>query len=116
MRATTPSPKTFGKSDPVRSLYFVLALLLVLLQFELWFGAGGLRGLEEREDRLDASREETRKLEARNRALEAEVDDLKSGLEAMEERARSDLGMIREGETFIQVVDTPETADETPGR
>ena len=100
----------------VRYVYSVLVLLLLLLQFQLWFGAGGLRGLEERESRLQASRDENRRLEARNRALEAEVDDLKSGLEAIEERARSDLGMIREGETFIQVVDTPETMNEALGR
>lgn len=100
----------------MRYVYSVLVLLLLLLQFQLWFGAGGLRGLEERESRLQTSREENRRLEARNRALEAEVDDLKSGLEAMEERARSDLGMIREGETFIQVVDTPETMNEASGR
>ena len=100
----------------VRYVYSVLVLLLLLLQFQLWCGAGGLRGLEERESRLQASRDENRRLEARNRALEAEVDDLKSGLEAIEERARSDLGMIREGETFIQVVDTPETMNEALGR
>lgn len=99
----------------MRYLYFVLLSLLVLLQWALWFGEDGLRGLKESERRLEAAQEWTRKLEARNRALGAEVDDLKSGLEAIEERARSDLGMIGEGETFIQVVDEPRTADrETP--
>ena len=92
----------------MRYVYSILTVLLVLLQFQLWFGEGGLRGLKRLENRLDTSREQTRQLEARNKALEAEVDDLKSGLEAMEERARSDLGMIKKGETFIQVVDEPE--------
>ena len=92
----------------MRYVYSILIVLLVLLQFQLWFGEGGLRGLKRLENRLEASREQTHQLEARNKALEAEVDDLKSGLEAMEERARSDLGMIKEGETFIQVVDEPE--------
>ena len=92
----------------MRYVYSILTVLLVLLQFQLWFGEGGLRGLKRLENRLDTSREQTRQLKARNKALEAEVDDLKSGLEAMEERARSDLGMIKKGETFIQVVDEPE--------
>ena len=92
----------------MRYVYSILMVLLVLLQFQLWFGDGGLRGLKNLENRLETSREQTRELEARNKALGAEVDDLKSGLEAMEERARSDLGMIKQGETFIQVVDESE--------
>ena len=97
----------------------VLLVLLLLLQGQLWFGQGSLPDLWRLQDAVRAQQDENRQLEERNAVLAAEVKDLKSGLEAIEERARSELGMIREGETFYQVTDsaTPSTApvtDETP--
>lgn len=83
----------------------VLLFLLLLLQGQLWFGQGSLPDLWRLKRALDAQQEENRGLEERNTALSAEVRDLKSGLEAIEERARTELGMIRDGETFYQVTD-----------
>ena len=81
----------------------ILTVLLVLLQYRLWFGDGGLVELA----RLDSAVEvqENVRLHALNATLEAEVRDLKSGLEAVEERARRELGMIGRDETFFQFVE-----------
>ncbi len=67
--------------------------------------------VRELERAIAAQREENESLRERNRALEAEVNDLKTGLDAIEERARSELGMIREGETFYQVVESQPNLD-----
>ncbi len=81
---------------------WVLVALLAGLQYPLWFGKGGLLRVGELERQLTEQRELNQKLEARNASLEAEVRDLKSGLEAIEERARSELGLVKEGEVFVQ--------------
>jgi len=81
---------------------WVLVALLVLLQYPLWFGKGGLLRVAELERQLTAQRETNQKLETRNASLEAEVRDLKAGYEAIEERARYDLGLVKEGEVFVQ--------------
>ncbi|WP_131111177.1 cell division protein FtsB [Sulfuricystis thermophila] len=81
---------------------WVLAALLILLQYPLWFGKGGLLRVWDLERQLAAQREMNQGLEARNAALDAEVRDLKSGLEAIEERARYELGLVKEGEIFVQ--------------
>lgn len=93
----------------------VLLFLLLLLQGQLWFGQGSLPDLWRLKRAVEAQQDENRQLEERNAALAAEVADLKSGLEAIEERARSELGMIRDGETFYQVTDgiAPEEAAPT---
>ncbi len=83
----------------------VLLVLVVALQLRLWLGSGGLSEVRRLEAALAAQREENTRLEARNLRLAAEVHDLKEGLEAVEERARSDLGMIGKDETFYQLVD-----------
>lgn len=82
-----------------------LALLLGLLQYRLWFGGGGNQQVAELQERVDQQRRQNEGLEQRNAALAAEVADLKSGEAAIEERARSELGMIKPGETFYRVVD-----------
>ena len=82
----------------------VLLVLLVALQIQLWLG-GGLSEVRRLEAALAAQREENASLEARNRRLTAELHDLKEGLEAVEERARGELGMIGQDETFYQFVD-----------
>jgi cell division protein FtsB len=82
-----------------------LAALLAALQYRLWFGGGGNRQGAELQARVDQQRRQNEGLEQRNAALAAEVADLKSGEAAIEERARSELGMIKPGETFYRVVD-----------
>lgn len=87
----------------MRLLVLALVLVLVLLQGRLWFSNDGLRKVWLLDSQVSERSEENRGLAARNAALEAEVLDLKQGLAAAEERARTDLGMIAEGETFFQV-------------
>ena len=81
----------------------VLVALIVLLQYPLWFGKGGWLQVWKVDQQLAAQREANQKLETRNAGLDAEVRDLKSGYEAIEERARYELGMIKDGEVFVQV-------------
>ncbi|MCW8919145.1 MAG: cell division protein FtsB [Gammaproteobacteria bacterium] len=89
----------------MRWLTGIFLLLLLLLQYALWFGNGGLLRVWQLNQAVEAQRVENVRLKERNDALEAEVRDLKQGLEAIEERARSDLGMIQKGETFFQVIE-----------
>ncbi|MCK0715567.1 cell division protein FtsB [Chromohalobacter sarecensis] len=80
-----------------------LVVLIGLLQYHLWFGEGGVRELNHIRHRADVLEEKNDRLQARNDRLAAEVIDLKKGLDAIEERARSDLGMIRRDEQFFWV-------------
>lgn len=80
----------------------LLCLLVLALQFQLWGGRWGIPQLHRLQDRLQLQKTENQTLEHRNRVLGAEVEDLKNGLEAIEERARSELGMIRQGEVFYR--------------
>jgi len=92
----------------MRGLRIVLVLLLVLLgwlQFRLWFGNGGEREVVQLQAQAARQRHDNTGLQQRNDALAAEVEDLKSGEAAVEERARSDLGRIKPGETFSRVVE-----------
>jgi cell division protein FtsB len=82
----------------------MLLLLLILLQYRLWVGPGSLAEVSNLKQEVSQLREEMVGLRERNRALQAEVDDLRSGQSAIEERARSELGMIKQGETFYQVI------------
>mgnify|MGYP001457510382 CR=1 FL=1 len=75
------------------------------MQFQLWLGEDSVRTLNLLNEELVAQKDINTQLEERNRLLEVEVIDLKTGLEAVEERARSELGMIEEGETFYLLVD-----------
>ena len=81
----------------------LLVALIALLQYPLWLGKGGWLRVWDYDRQLQEQREVNQKLEQRNAGLDAEVRDLKSGLDAIEERARYELGMIREGEVFVQV-------------
>jgi cell division protein FtsB len=94
----------------MRWLVITLVLLLGFLQYRLWVGDGSLSELHELRGRISETEEELGRLQARNNALAAEVEDLKTGLEAIEERARSELGMIQTGELFLQVVEKPAAA------
>lgn len=92
----------------VRWLAVILLLLLVALQWKLWVGDHGIRQVHSIEKSVAAQRKENAELTRRNQALEADVRDLKHGRQAVEARARSELGLIKPGETFYQVV--PATA------
>ncbi|MBV8144257.1 MAG: cell division protein FtsB [Gammaproteobacteria bacterium] len=84
-----------------------LTVAIVLLQYRVWFSEDGVRQVSRLRQAVAAQRAENDQLEERNRQLAAEVRDLKTGLDALEERARSDLGMIARNETFYQVVPAP---------
>jgi cell division protein FtsB len=88
----------------MKTLAFILAALLVALQYPLWIGKGSWMRVWELDRGLAQQREANAKLKARNDALDAEVRDLKRGTEALEERARLELGMIKKDEVFYQVV------------
>lgn len=81
----------------------ILLVLVVLLQYPLWLGKGGWLRVWEVDRKLHEQRTENMRLEERNAGLDAEVRDLKSGNEAIEERARLELGLIKPNEIFIQV-------------
>ncbi|MGB4344584.1 MAG: septum formation initiator family protein [Moraxellaceae bacterium] len=101
-----------------RTLFGKLLLLIAVavfigLQVSLWVGEGGVRDLRRHKSSIATLQKENEKLAERNRVLEAEVRDLKNGLEAVEEHSRLDLGMIRDNETFYLVTGNPD-ARRTP--
>lgn len=93
--------------SPVRWLVILLLVLLAWLQYRLWVGQGSLAEVHVLEKEIAGQQREIERLQARNRILEAEVQDLRAGQEALEERARSELGMIKQGEIFLQVIEEP---------
>ncbi len=95
-------------------LLLVLAVLLAWLQYRLWFGKGGQREVDALQDQVTQQAYANTGLKQRNDVLAAEVKDLKSGEAAIEERARSELGMIKPGETFYRVVDEAKGAAPQP--
>jgi cell division protein FtsB len=99
----------------MRALLAILVIVLVLLQLKMWFGEGGFRDVRRLEQRVEEQALENEMLAQRNRELQAEVEDLRQGLEAVEERARSELGLIKENEEFYQVVPGQKSEPEDPG-
>ena len=89
----------------MRLLTLALAGLIALLQYPLWLGKGSWLRVWEVDRQLTAQRDTNLKLQSRNAALDAEVRDLKQGLDAIEERARSELGMVKQDEIFFQVIE-----------
>jgi cell division protein FtsB len=87
----------------MRWLGFLLLALIAALQYPMWLGKGGWLQVREYDRQLMQQRETNAKLKARNEALDADVRDLKTGYEAIEERARADLGMIKQDEVFFQL-------------
>ncbi|MFZ1899760.1 MAG: cell division protein FtsB [Azonexus sp.] len=87
----------------MRWLTVGLLALIALLQYPLWLGKGGWLKVWDYDRQLQQQKDVTRKLEIRNAGLDAEVRDLKQGYDAIEERARFELGMIRQDETFVQI-------------
>jgi cell division protein FtsB len=88
----------------LKIIILILLVLLIWLQYKLWLGDGGIPEVLELEHEIISVQTEVDRLKERNQALEAEVVDLKKGNEAIEERARSEMGMIKEGETYYQVI------------
>lgn len=89
----------------MRFFFGLLLVLVLLLQYTLWISKDGLRELWRLNQIIEQQRQENRVLVERNQVLSAEVWDLKSGLDALEERARSELGMIKKDETFFQIIE-----------
>jgi len=96
----------------MRWLLSGLAAVLLLLQWPLWLGEGSWRDVRELREQVEQQEAANAELRQRNKALEAEVRDLRGGTEAVEERARRDLGMIREDEVFFFVVGEEEAGPE----
>jgi len=88
-----------------KTISIILLVLLVLIQFGLWAGGSSIGSYYELKQTVAEQREENLRNIARNNVLFAEIKDLKTGKEAIEERARNELGMIREGEIFYRVVE-----------
>ena len=91
----------------MRVLAGILAALILLIQYPLWLGKGGWLRAWEVDRRLSGQKEANESLERRNAVLGAEVRDLKQGFDAIEERARYELGFVKQDEVFFQVVDPP---------
>jgi len=96
----------------MRFLVLALAFILLFLQARLWLADGGLREVWKLQSQVTQRTENNRSLENRNAVLEAEVEDLKEGLEAAEERARNELGMVHVDETFYQITRYQPPVDE----
>jgi cell division protein FtsB len=101
----------FACHDAMRLIAALLLLLLLGLQAKLWLGENGAPELLRLHNQVDAQLRENQKLRERNDALEAEVVDLKEGTAAVEERARSELGMIKDGEQLIFLAEPEKTAN-----
>ena len=89
----------------MKLLGLALAALILLIQYPLWLGKGSWLRVWEVDRQIRTQRETNRQLQARNAALDAEVQNLKLGLDAVEERARSELGMIKQNEIFFQILE-----------
>lgn len=104
-------PNAFPEMRPRRrwlsAAFAVVIGLAAWLNVELWLGDEGLPRVDALNQRITAQQAENRTLAARNAAMAADVDDLKAGREAVEERARQELGMVRADEVFYQVVEVP---------
>ena len=91
----------------MRVVTVILFVVLILLQFKLWLGEGGFREVARLETRVEDKQQKNVSLLQRNAELQAEVEDLRERLDAVEERARNELGLIKPAEKFYQVVPSP---------
>lgn len=89
----------------MKGIIAALVVVLALLQYKLWSGNGSIAEVYRLNQAITAQEKENAAARERNLALQAEVDDLKHGMNAIEERARSELGMIKKNETFFRVID-----------
>ncbi len=92
----------------MKIIAFVLLVLLIWLQYKIWLQDGGLPEVMQLQQEIEQVKTEVQKLQERNLSLHAEVKDLKKGLRAIEERARSEMGMIKQGEVYFQVIESEE--------
>jgi cell division protein FtsB len=98
----------------MRLIMICLAALLVAIQYPLWLGKGGWLRVSELDNQVAAAQKKNDELKARNAKLNSEVQDLREGTEAVEERARYELGMIKDNEIFIQVLEQNGKASSAP--
>ena len=89
----------------IRFVIIILIAFFLMIQFDIWFKDDGFSRVKELEQMIDNQTEENQKLKLRNEQLEQEIEELKSGTESIEEKARTDLGMIKEGEEFYLIVE-----------
>lgn len=89
----------------MRLILICLTALLILIQYPLWLGKGGWLRVRDLSHQLDVALEKERELKARNDKLASEVQDLKEGTGAVEERARYELGLVKDGEIFVQILE-----------
>ncbi len=99
-----------GYPPGVKIIFYIVIGILVGLQYPLWLGDGGVLALWKLKQEITVQKMENAGLKERNLALEAEVRDLKEGYEALEERARAELGMVRRGETLYQIIERTDGA------
>jgi cell division protein FtsB len=88
----------------MRLILLTLVALFLLIQYPLWFGQGGWLSVQDLKAKVSGQQAANEGLRQRNLAMEAEVEDLRSGTEAVEERARKDLGLLRNGEVYVQIL------------
>lgn len=88
----------------MRVVSIILVILLLLLQYRLWFGKNSVPDYLTLKEEVQRQQQANNKLKQRNKLLYADIDDLKLGVEAIEERARNELGMIKENETFFRII------------
>ena len=91
----------------MRGITIILVIILLLLQYPLWLGKGSWLTVWDLNRQLEKQQTDNQQTKTRNALLDAEVRDLKQGTEAIEERARSELGMIKQDETFFQILEKP---------
>ena len=89
----------------IRFFIIILIVFFLMIQFDIWFKDDGFYRVKELEQMIDSQVEENERLKLRNKQLEREIEELKSGTESIEEKARTDLGMIKEGEEFYLIVE-----------
>lgn len=89
----------------MKVLVAILIFVVIALQYRLWIGEGSIAHVVRLEDQIEKQKSENERLKERNRLLAAEVESLKNGTDSIEARARSQMGMIKEGETFFMIVD-----------
>ena len=95
-------------------LIAILLLIIAALQYRLWLGDGGIREFHETNQRINELRQEGERRRVRNAAVAADIQDLRDGADAIEERARHELGMIKPGETYVQVYESPAPGAQIP--
>ena len=83
-----------------------MVVIFTTLQYRIWFGESSFREIKQQREKVDNIRKENKELELRNQKIVAEITDLRDGQDAIEERARYQLGMIKEGEVFIRILES----------